>query len=127
MMAQHKSKNSIPQEIETSGTQSTQDEEPPAPDPATKATLASRHHNNYKASKNARKNRKRKVNTDWNTNKRARGGEKFEVVSQAEVEVIRHHPDRSSRAIYPINRISHSNGRHSGMYTNSLPPNQLLL
>ena len=117
MMAQHKSKNSIPQEIETSGTHSTQEEDTPAPIPATKVAPSThtRNHSNYKNVKNARKNRKRKLNSEWNTNKRVRADEKYEVVPQAEVEVMQHHPDKSVRAIYALNAQCHSNARHSGM------------
>ncbi|KAI6656313.1 hypothetical protein LOD99_1113 [Oopsacas minuta] len=116
MMAQHKSKNSIPQEIETSGTQSTQEEDTPTPRSATKITsnIQARNYSNYKNVKNARKNRKRKLNTDWNMNKRNKSDEKFEIVAQAEVEVVRHNPEVAGRVVYSITRPHHSNQR--GMY-----------
>ena len=89
MMAQHKSRNSIPKEIETSGTQSTQEEDTPTPHsiPAKiPGSTQARNHGNYKNVKNARKNRKRKLNSEWNRNKRTKGeAERFETVTEAEV------------------------------------------
>ena len=125
MMAQHKSRNSIPKEIETSGTQSTQEEDTPTPRSDLAkipgSTQARNHSNNVK---NARKNRKRKLNGDWNRNKKAKGDGKFETVSEAEVEVIRHNPQVAGRVIYSMRKSHLSNSR--GMYQNPTPTNQML-
>ena len=125
MMAQHKSRNSIPKEIETSGTQSTQEEDTPTPrsDPAKVpgSTQARNHSNNIK---NARKNRKRKLNSDWNRNKRAKRDDKFEIVTEADVEVIRHNPEVAGHVIYSMSKSRLSNSR--GMYQTPATTNQML-
>lgn len=120
MMARHKNTNSIPKEVvpqpqplhipnDTTPTHST------VP-PRAKPDIPTRNHGSQKNPKNARKNRKRKLEGEFGTGiKRTRSDEVFEIVAMAEVEVMRHNLNMSGRKIHLVTR-SHSNGIHSGMY-----------